>query len=461
MADVSVAGRTVVVVGAARSGIAAARLLATRGARVTLTDLRPELADRAAEAVLRRAGVALELGAHREGTFSGADLIVLSPGVPLQQPLVAAARQSGVRVVGEIELASWWVRGRIVAITGTKGKSTTTTLAGRMFQAGGLNAVVGGNIGTPLSAQVEESTPDTFHIVEVSSFQLETTDTFHPWIAALLNVSPDHLDRHASVEEYVAAKARVFANQDARDWAVINADDPHALALARRGAGRQLLFALDAPLAEGVCVSAGVVRHRRGGQDVALIPVSSVRLLGRHLLSDVVAAAAVAQLAGVSPAAMVRAVESFTGLEHALEPAGEISGVRFVNDSKATNVEAARRAIESFDDRLVVILGGRFKGGDLGNLRDPLAARTASVVAIGEARPRIHAALDGFVPVREAAGMAAAVRLAFELATPRGTVLLAPACASFDMFADYAERGRLFKQEVRRLDEEMKTTREQ
>ena len=461
MADVSVVGQKVVVVGAARSGIAAARLLATRGARVTLTDLRRELGDRSADGLLRRAGVTLELGEHRAGTLSGADLIVLSPGVPLQQPLIAAARQAGVRIVGEAELASWWVRGRIVAITGTKGKSTTTTLAGRMFQAGGLKTLVGGNIGTPLSTQVDESTPETFHIVEMSSFQLETTDAFHPWIAVLLNVSADHLDRHATVEEYAAAKTRIFANQTRRDWAVINADDPYALALARSGAARQLLFALDAPLAEGVFVSAGAVRHRRGGQEVPLIPVSSVRLIGRHLLSDVVAAAAVAQLAGVSPDAMTRAVESFTGLEHALEAVTAIRGIRFVNDSKATNIVSARRAIESFDNGLVVILGGRFKGGELSELREPLTSRKASVVTIGEAAPRIRAALQDVVSVREATGMAAAVRLAFDMAAPGGTVLLAPACASFDMFVDYAERGRVFKEEVRRLARELGAMREQ
>ncbi len=461
MTSVPVDGQNVVVVGAARSGIAAALLLAARRARVTLTDLRPQIGDRAADARLREAGVALELGGHRARTLNGADLIVMSPGVPLEQPLIAAARQAGVRVVGETELASWWLSGRIVAITGTKGKSTTTTLAGRMFQAGGLKALIGGNIGTPLSSQVGESTPETFHIVEVSSFQLETTGTFHPWIAVLLNVSPDHLDRYATVEEYAAAKARIFANQDARDWAVINADDPQALALARAGGARQLLFALDAALEEGVLVRAGSVRHRRGGEDVPLIPVSAVRLIGRHLLSDVVAAAAVARVAGVPPEAMVRAVESFTGLEHALEPVADIGSVRFINDSKATNVASARRAIESFENRLVVILGGRFKGGDLGDLCEPLAVRAASVVAIGEARPRIRAALERRVEVREATGMAAAVRLAFEIAAPSGTVLLAPACASFDMFADYAERGRVFKQEVRRLAEEVSAMREQ
>lgn len=449
----SVEGQKVVVVGAARSGVAAALLLAARAARVTLTDLRPRIAEPSMEDHLQHAGVTLDLGAHRNEVFLGADLIVLSPGVSPGQPQVAVARKAGIPVVGEVELASRWLSGRIVAITGTKGKSTTTTLAGRMFHAGGLKALVGGNIGTPLSSQVDVSTPETFHIVEVSSFQLETTETFHPWIAALLNFSADHLDRHASIAEYAAAKARIFANQEEGDWAVINADDPQALALARFGRARRLLFALEAPIQEGLHASAHAILHRQGGHDVPLIPLSSVRLIGRHLLADVLAAAALARIAGVAPEAMVRAVESFPGLEHALEPVGIVAGVRFINDSKATNVEAARRAIESFDSGLVVILGGRFKGGDLSRLEVPLVARGATVVAIGEARPLIRTALEKAVPVHDAATMETAVRTAFELACPAGTVLLSPACASFDMFSDYAERGRAFKREVQKLAE--------
>jgi len=424
----SVRGQNVTVAGAARSGIAAALLLAERGARVTLTDARSEL-EPSESNQLRDARVALELGAQRLETFTSADLLVVSPGIPLEEPQIAAAREAGVPVMGEIELASRWLTGRIVAITGTKGKSTTTTLTGRMFTAGGLTAVVGGNIGTPLSSQVAASTPETFHIVEVSSFQLETTETFHPWIAVLLNLSSDHLDRHGSMEAYGAAKAKIFANQTPDDWAVINADDPQTLALARAGRARKVFFSADTPL----------------------VPLSSIRLIGRHLVADVMAAATVAQLAGVPADAMVRAVESFSGLEHALEPVAVVDGVRFVNDSKATNVEAAQRAIESFDTGLVVIMGGRFKSGDFSLLRDPLRSRDAKVVAIGEAASMIERALQGAVPVEVAATLEAAVRRAYELARAQGTegvVLLAPACASFDMFRDYAERGRAFKKEV-------------
>jgi len=453
----SVTGQRVVVVGAARSGVAAAELLVRRGATVILSDMRQSIPE---ETLLRDAGVQLELGQHSADTFAAADLIVLSPGVPPNQPAIAHARRSGVPVIGELELASRWLRGRIVAITGTKGKSTTTTLTGRMLEAGGHRVRVGGNIGLALSAQVDDSTEDTIHVVEASSFQLEGTETFHPWIAVLLNFSPDHLDRHASVDEYAAAKARLFMNQDRDDWAVLNADDPPSLELARGAAGRRRWFALREQIDEGIVIAGdSIVRRSRAGDEV-LVPVSAVKLLGRHLLADVLAAAAVASIAGVEPAAMTRAVESFGGLEHALEPVREIAGVRFVNDSKATNIESALRAIQSFEAGLVVILGGKFKGGTFADLRDALVARDAVVVAIGEAAPLIHDALNGSVKVLDAADMPVAVRTAFASAAPGHTVVLAPACSSFDMFRDYAERGRVFKQNVARLAEEWNDTRE-
>jgi UDP-N-acetylmuramoylalanine--D-glutamate ligase len=454
----SVRGKRVTVVGAARSGIAAAELLVRRGATVTLTDVRETLDE---EDRLRAAGVELELGGHHQSSFTGTDLIVTSPGVPYRHPLIEAARRAGVAVIGELELASRWLRGKVVAITGTKGKSTTTTLTGRMLEAGGRRVLVGGNIGHALSAQVEDSTEDTIHVIETSSFQLEAADTFHPWIAVLLNFSPDHLDRHGTVDEYGAAKARIFARQTPEDWAVVNADDPASVAMAAASRARRLPFSMRGDLADGIVVDGDSIVRRTGSDRQPLVPLSAIRLLGPHLVADVLAASAVAWLADVEPAAMTRAVEGFSGLEHALEPVGEISGVRFVNDSKATNIEAARRAIESFDDGVVVILGGRFKGGDFGDLLEPLQARHATVVAIGESRPLIVEALGGRVALREVADMSAAVRTGFASASPGATVVLAPACASFDMFRDYAERGRVFKQEVLRLQEEWNVTREQ
>lgn len=412
-----------------------------------LTDRRGEIAEAGA---LREAGVALELGGHPARVFEGADLVVTSPGVPVDEPALAAVREGGVEVIGELELASRWVRGTLVAITGTKGKSTTTTLVGRILREAGRQVLVGGNIGVPLSAHVEVSTPETVHVVEASSFQLEATTTFRPSIAVWLNLSADHLDRHRTVEEYVAAKARIFACQQASDWAVINAGDPVVTAQSDGIAARRVPFSLSSP-GDGFSVEGAWVVRRTGTTTERLVPVSAVELTGRHMLANVVAAAAVATVAGVDPAEMTRAVRGFRGLEHAMEPAGEVGGVRFVNDSKATNVAAARQAIESFPGGVVALLGGHYKGGDLRDLREPLAARGRAVVAMGDAAPRVRDALGGTVPVIEAGSMSEAVRLGYEAASPNGIVLLAPACASFDWFSDYAERGRAFKDAVERL----------
>ena len=350
--------------------------------------------------------------------------------MPLDQPPIAAAREAGVPIIGEIELASRWLSGRIVAITGTKGKSTTTTLDGPHVRRGrSAGPLVGGNIGTPLSSQVAASTPETFHIVEVSSFQLETTETFHPWIAVLLNLSSDHLDRHGSMEAYGAAKARIFANQTADDWAVINADDPQTLALARAGRARKVFFSVDTPL----------------------VPLSSIRLIGRHLVADVMAAAAVAQIAGVPHDAMVRAVESFTGLEHALEPVAVVDGVRFVNDSKATNVEAAQARDRELRDR-----ARRDHGRPLQERRFLAAARAAAVAGRDGRRDRRSDAADSSERSREPCPSKrrrrwrrrCGARSSWRARGSGGVVLLAPACASFDMFRDYAERGQVFKKEV-------------
>ena len=455
--EFSVDGRRVVVVGAARSGMAAAELLHVRGARVILTDLRESI-----DGIERlSAGIAVELGAHRESTFTGADLLVLSPGVPPDQPAIAAARRRGMPVISELELASRWVSGRIVAITGTKGKSTTATLAGRILDQAGVRTIVGGNIGAALSGQVDLSSPDMVHVVEVSSFQLEFTEAFHPWIAVFLNLHADHLDRHGTLEAYADAKARIFANQTPEDWAVINAADDAVIQLAGRGRARQLQFALDAAHGDGIVVSGNTIVRREREGDIPLVPLASVKLRGRHLLADALAAVAVGWLAGASADAMTRAVDSFHGLEHALEPVREIGGVLFVNDSKATNIEAARRAIESFDRDVVVIVGGRHKGGNFRDLAPALRGRASAVVAVGEARALVRDALESTVQVHEAGSMGEAVRTGFTLAPPGGTVLLAPACASLDMFGDYAERGRIFTQEVQRLAAEVERAREQ
>jgi UDP-N-acetylmuramoylalanine--D-glutamate ligase len=450
MGEFSVEGQRVIVVGAARSGVAAAELLVRRGAVVTLSDLKSSIPE--AEQ-LRAAGVALELGEHSNATFARADLVVVSPGVALDQPEIAAAAARGVPVIGELELASRWLKGRIIAITGTKGKSTTTTLIGRMLRLAGYRVLVGGNIGVPVSAQVDQSNKETVHVIEASSFQLEASDTFHPWIAALLNFSPDHLDRHPSEAAYGAAKQRVFTNQTAQDFAVVNADSAAAVRLAASTRAAVVKYAVDNVGDADVYAEGDVIWRRTPDGVVPLVPIKAIELAGHHMLSNVAAASAVSHLASVPPTAIVGALDGFTGIEHVMEPIATVAGVRFVNDSKATNVDAAARSIESFDN-VVAIIGGRYKGGDFNDLASPLRGHGRGVVAIGESRPRVHAALSGVVPIADALTMEDAVRQAFAMAKPDGVVLLAPACSSFDMFVDYADRGRAFKEAVARLETE-------
>jgi UDP-N-acetylmuramoylalanine--D-glutamate ligase len=449
-------GKPAVVVGLARSGVAAAEFLARRGQAVVATDRKGE-GELQAEAVrLRSQGVRLELGGHRRETFTGASLVVVSPGVPWDLEELAAARAAGVPVIAEIELAFRHLKGTVAAITGTKGKSTTTAALGAMLREAGRDVRVGGNIGEALISLVEGAGQSTVFAVEVSSFQLEGIVSFRPKVAVFLNVSPDHLDRHASFDAYLGAKSRIFENQGQDDWAVVNADDPLTLAAARRGKGRVLPFrASGAGLdGEGAFFSGGEARLRLGSADEHLFSGAEVSLPGAHLKGDLLVAAAVARLLGADPAAIARAAAAFHGVEHVLERVLTLSGVAFYDDSKATNVEAAQKSLDAFSGRVRIILGGRYKGGDFGLLLPALRAREARVFAIGEARPRILESLGGKVPVVDCGSLGEAVRAAFAESTAGDTVLLAPACSSFDMFRDYADRGRAFKDEVRRLADE-------
>jgi UDP-N-acetylmuramoylalanine--D-glutamate ligase len=449
-------GGEVVVIGLARSGVAAASFLARQGARVVAADVKGEAALAAEALALPEQGVRLELGPHRRETFTRASMVVVSPGVPWELPALRAAREAGVPVIAEIELAFRHLRGRVAAVTGTKGKSTTTAALGAMLREAGLDARVGGNIGSPLVGLVEGSTDATTFAVEVSSFQLEGTVRFRPHVAAWLNLSPDHLDRHPSLEAYVAAKARVFANQEAADWAVVNADDPVVLDAARRARSRQLLFRVTGnplPSGDGAFFEGGLARLRLGGREETLFRRDEVVLPGAHLAGDLLVAAAAARVLGAPPDAIARAVGAFRGVLHVLEHVASIDGVDYYDDSKATNVEAARRSLEAFTRPVLVVLGGRYKGGDFGDLVPALRDHGRRVLAIGEARARVAAALEGAVAVDDCSSLREAVERARAAARPGDVVLLAPACSSFDMFTDYADRGRAFQAEVKRLAE--------
>jgi UDP-N-acetylmuramoylalanine--D-glutamate ligase len=444
-------GKRVLVVGLARTGVVASLFSAGYGATVIATDERPEseLAETAAQ--LRAAGVKLELGGHVDAAFLDQDLIVVSPGVPAKLPPLELARAQGIPVWSEIELAWRFLRGKLVAITGSNGKTTTTALLAHILQTSDIPTLVGGNIGTPLLALVEKSTDPAVTVAEISSFQLETIDKFRPEIGVLLNLTPDHLDRHGTFEEYASAKMRMFENQLERDMAVLNADDPE---ITKRMPAKPHIFwfSRQKRVATGAFVRDHEIIFRHEGSEVVLARRDQILLRGEHNVENVLAACAAAYLAGATPAAIANGVKSFSGVEHRLEFAGEFAGVQFYNDSKATNVDAAVKAIAAFPGPLLVILGGKDKGSPYTPLRELLHDRARLALLIGEAAPKIATDLEGAVELRQAGTLARAMQWAIEAAQPGDTVLLAPACSSFDQFENYEQRGRVFKELVARQD---------
>jgi UDP-N-acetylmuramoylalanine--D-glutamate ligase len=449
----ALAGRRVTVVGLARSGVAACRLLRACGARVTATDAKPASALGEVARALAAEGVRLHVGGHPPEAFADAELCVTSPGVPAEHPALADCRRRGVPVIGEVELAYRAMTADVLAVTGTNGKTTTTALLGALAAESGRPVLVGGNIGRPLAAEALAVPPDGLVVAEVSSFQLETTETFRPRVAALLNVTPDHLDRHASVAAYAEAKARLFANQRGEDWAVVNADDPGAAALASRARGRLLWFSRTRPVDEGSHVAGGWVTLRLGGRDTPVCPVGEITLRGDHNLENVLAATVAAAWAGVAPERLRAAIRAFRAVSHRLEWVRELGGVAFYNDSKGTNVDATLKALAAFREPIVLIAGGRDKGQDFAPLAAAAAGRVKAAVVIGEGRATVGPALARVTAVHEADSMGGAVKRARELAAAGDVVLLSPACASFDMFRDYEHRGDVFREEVLKLED--------
>jgi UDP-N-acetylmuramoylalanine--D-glutamate ligase len=448
---IDLAGKHVLVVGLARTGIATALFCAERGARVTATEARPEVEIAETAAKLRAAGVALELGGHRAETFAEQDLIVPSPGVPLMMPALAAARAIGVPVWSEIELAWRFLRGRLICITGSNGKTTTTSLIGHILETAGFPVQVAGNIGTPLISRVDISSDASFTVVEASSFQLESISAFRPDIAVLLNITPDHLDRHGSIEGYGAAKARMFENQTAGDAAVLNADDAVAPQYSPTGP-RVYWFSRLKRVANGCYLRGDEIVFRCEGTETVLLEGKDIGLRGSHNIENVLAAAAAARLAGAEPTAIAEGVRTFAGVEHRIEYVATISGVEYFNDSKATNVDATLKALDAFSGNVLVILGGKDKGSDFRILRQALRSHSRMALLIGSAADKIEAELAGVIPVERADTLAGAVEIASRRARPGDTVLLAPACSSFDQFENYEHRGRVFKQLVRELE---------
>jgi UDP-N-acetylmuramoylalanine--D-glutamate ligase len=444
-------GKRVLVVGLARTGVATALFCAARDAIVTATDTRSESEIGEPIAELRAAGVALALGGHHESILRAQDLLIPSPGVAADAPLLSAARAMNLTVWSEIELAYRFLRGQLIGITGSNGKTTTTSLVEHILRKAGFPTVLAGNIGTPLIACVEATTDETITVAELSSFQLELIDQFRADISVFLNLTPDHLDRHHTLEAYAAAKVRIFENQTPQDAAVLNADDPPS---ARYAPSRPQVFwwSRQQHIAQGAYLRGDEIVFRRGGREETILRQSDIPLVGAHNLENVLAAVAVTRLAGAAPDAIRSGVKSFAGVEHRLEFVSEIAGVRYYNDSKATNVDATLKALDAFPGRILIILGGKDKGSDYTLLQKPLHDKAILALLIGAAAAKIESQIAGSVAIDRAETLERAVEIAAHAARSGDTVLLAPACASFDQFRNYEHRGRVFKDLVHQLE---------
>ncbi len=443
-------GKKVLVVGLGKSGLAAALFLRHRGAQVTVSDIRSAESLAKEIPALLEEGIMVEAGGHGLLTFRRQDLIVVSPGVPLDTPELVQAKNLGRPVIGELELAARFLKGRILAITGSNGKTTTTVLAGEILKEAGYRTLVAGNIGLPVVGLIEESTDATWSVLEVSSFQLESTEEFHPAIAVILNITPDHLDRHGTFENYALAKERIFAAQDANDSVVLNADNPRAAEATSRSRAPVYWFSIEHPVKQGAWVERGNVVYRPALEAAieTILPLTKIPLKGEHNVENVLAAVCAARLAGAPAAAIARAVANFQAVEHRLEYVAAINGVEFYNDSKATNVDATAKAVAAFRGGIHLILGGKDKGSDYTTLSQLLRERVRAVYTIGSAAAKIESHLRGVAPIQSCETLARAVSAAAAAARPGDVVLLAPACSSFDQFENYEQRGHVFKQLV-------------
>ncbi len=436
----------VAVLGAARSGVALCELLTAHGARVMLSDQRWRHEVEFPLEHLEKMGVLLEFGGHSDAVLA-ADLICISPGIPLDIPILQSARAAAIPVLGELEVASWFCEAPVVAITGSQGKTTTTQLTGEILQTRFDPVWIGGNIGKPVAALAREAPHPALAVLEVSSFQLETIASFHPRFAVITNFSPNHLDRYPDYEAYIAAKLRILTNMTADDYLIYNADDAFLSEKIARTAPQKIPFSISRELAAGAFWSEDAIHVRREGRHT-MIPIEKTALRGPHNRYNMTAAALIGCLNGVPEKSIKRTIEAFPGIEHRLEYVATINGVDYINDSKATTVESLKYALLSFDQPIVLIAGGKDKGGDFSALKDLLAESVQQAILIGEAAERIRRAWEGVVPLQRAGSLREAVEIAYQSALPGFVVLLAPACSSFDMFKNYEERGKRFKEIV-------------
>ncbi len=440
------------ILGMAKSGLACAKLLKRNGAEVFVSDLRDKDSLESETKRLEELNIAFETGGHTARVVSDRDFIVVSPGVPLDIPVLVEAQNRGIPVFSEIEVAFWLTDARIIGITGSNGKTTTVSLIGEILKKEKREYRVGGNIGIPFSTIGAEVSPDGFLVLELSSFQLERIEEFRPYVSAVLNITPDHLDRHPDLKSYVEAKLRIVENQTEEDFAVLNADDQYSLRLAQYARSRKVFFSVKSEVGQGCFARDGKMFLRRNGSEIEILEANRIRIKGPHNLYNACAACAVCGILGVSPQSMRKALGTFSGVEHRLEEVRTLSGVAFVNDSKATNVESVWYALQSVSAPVILIAGGRDKGGDFTRLKDLVRKNVKALILLGEAKQKIRDALGHLVTASDCASLEEAVQLSFRKASPGDTVLLSPGCASFDMFRDYEHRGQLFKASVRNLN---------
>jgi UDP-N-acetylmuramoylalanine--D-glutamate ligase len=446
-------GKRVLVVGLGSTGEALCSFLLHHRARVKVSEKKePEEMGQKISSWEQK-GVTVEAGKHNQASFTEADLIVPSPGVPWL-PELEAARANGVKIISEIELAYKFLKGKIVGITGSNGKSTTATLTQKILEEGGLKTYLAGNIGTPLISFVDNSKDDHIYVTEISSFQLEHIEDFRVSVSVLLNISPDHLDWHPSFEDYYEAKKKLIISQRENDIAILNRDDPLVWALKEEGKFQVYAFSRNGKVSPG-CFLNGEWLVLSNKKEEKLIRTSLIPLFGIHNQENIMASALVGHILGIPPSIIKEPIKSFRGLEHRLEKVTSIGGVDFYDDSKATNVDATSKSIQSFDRSIILILGGRDKGGDFRKLRKPIKENVKRIILLGEAKEKIKTALKGIVPMETVPSLEEAVRLGYSQAEPREVVLLAPACTSFDMFQNFEERGEVFKSEVLVLQKEL------
>ena len=436
--------KNVLVVGLARSGVSAANLLCKLGAKVTITDEKRE--SELSENIRKLTkGIYLKLGGHNGVDIANVDLVVISPGVPWDSPFLNRIRENGIRIISEVELAFKYIKAPLIAVTGTNGKTTTTTLIGEMLKKDDRNVFVGGNIGNPMCEEVLNGSSSELILSEISTFQMEGIETFKPHISVILNITPDHMDRHKSMTEYIALKKRVFINQNTRDYTVFNMDDKITAALSNEGKGERIFFSRIREVDNGAFVRGNNIIFRRNRKEEIVSTLKDLKIIGVHNIENTLASVAVGGICDIPPRLMREVISEFSGIPHRMEFVREIEGIKFINDSKGTNVGATIKSIESFNEPIILIAGGKDKGSDYLPLKPLIEDRVKFLILIGEAKKKMASVMNGFRNILNAESFEEAVNEAFDKAEKGDVVLLSPACASFDMFRDYQDRGRQFK----------------